>query len=139
LSGWATCVVLGYLLGFVPAVGRFFGIPLDVRHVTLSTGTLALAAASFGKDWLYRGWFIYTIFGIAITFILNLGVSFSIAASVGMRAYGVSRRERLRVMRYTLGSFLRSPGRFVLPPRAAMTLEATEMGIPRETKQEVRK
>ena len=50
LSGWTTSIVLGYLLGFVPALGQFFGIPLDVRHVTLSTGTLALAAASFGRE-----------------------------------------------------------------------------------------
>jgi site-specific recombinase len=61
LSGWTTSVVLGYLLGFVPAMGVFFGIPLDVRHVTLNTGTLVLAAASFGRGWLYRGWFIYTV------------------------------------------------------------------------------
>jgi len=116
LSGWTTSIVLGYLLGFVPAFGRFFGIPLDVRHVTLSTGTLALAAASFGRDWLYRGWFTYTVLGIAVTFVLNLGVSFSIAAAVAMKAYGVSSTNQLRVMRYTLMSFLRSPKRFLFPP-----------------------
>jgi site-specific recombinase len=115
LSGWATCIVLGYLLGFVPALGRFFGIPLDVRHVTLNTGILALAAASFGRDWLYRGWFIYTVFGIALTFVLNLGVSFSIAASVALKAYGVSRQDQLRLMGYTLMSFLKSPRRFLIP------------------------
>jgi site-specific recombinase len=46
---------------------------LNVRHVTLNTGTLALAAASFGRDWLYRGWFIFTVFGIVVAFVLNLG------------------------------------------------------------------
>jgi len=117
ISAWVTCIVLGYLLGFTPAVGEFFGIPLDVRHVTLNTGTLALAAASFGRDWLYRGWFVHTLYGIAVTFILNLGVSFSIAALVGMRAYGVSRSERFELMLYTLKSFFRSPRNFLLPPR----------------------
>jgi len=115
LSGWTTSIVLGYLLGFVPAVGLFCGVPLDVRHVTLNTGTLALAAASFGRDWMYRGWFIFTVFGIAVTFVLNLGVSFSIAASVALSAYGVSRHDRFRLMRYTLVSFLRSPRRFLVP------------------------
>ena len=137
LSGWATCIVLGYLLGFTPAVGRFLGIPLDVRHVTLSTGTLALAAASFGRDWLYRGWFTYTVLGIAVTFVLNLGVSFSIAASVAMQAYGVSRREQLRVMRYTLGSFFRSPRRFLLPPKPAISMETSEEGVGTEKKEEL--
>ena len=119
LSSWTTSIVLGYLLGFVPAVGSFFGIPLDVRHVTLSTGTLALAAASFGRDWLYRGWFLLTVVGVATTFVLNLGVSFSIAAAVAMTAYGVSRRDQFRLMRYTAASFLRSPRRFLIPPSKA--------------------
>jgi site-specific recombinase len=117
ISGWVTCIVLGYLLGFVPALGKFFGVPLDVRHVTLSTGTLALAAASFGRDWLYRGWFVHTMYGIAVTFVLNLTVSFSIAASVALRAYGVMRQDQLKLLRYTLKSFVRSPRRFLFPPR----------------------
>jgi site-specific recombinase len=116
LSGWTTSIVLGYLLGFVPEMGSFLGIPLDVRHVTLSTGTLALAASSLGRNWLYRGWFIHTIFGIMATFVLNLGVSFSIAASVAMKAYGVPWRDQLQLIRYTVASFLRSPRRFLMPP-----------------------
>jgi site-specific recombinase len=116
LSGWTTNIVLGYLLGFVPEMGRFFGIPLDVRHVTLATGTLILAASTFGRDWLYRGWFLYTAIGVATTFVLNLGVSFSIAASVALRAYGVPRRDQFRLLRYTLVSFFRSPRRFLIPP-----------------------
>jgi len=115
LSGWTTSIVLGYLLGFVPAIGAFLGLPLDVRHVTLSTGTLALAASSFGRDWLYKGWFIRTVFGIAATFVLNLGVSFSIAAAVALKAYGVSKRDQLQLIRYTATSFLRSPRRFIIP------------------------
>jgi len=116
ISGWTTSIVLGYLLGFVPAFGKVLGIPLDVRHVTLSTGTLVLAAASFGREWLYRGWFTRTLFGIAVTFILNLGVSFSIAAAVGMKAYGVSSTDQRRIMHYTLKSFVKSPRRFMVPP-----------------------
>jgi site-specific recombinase len=116
LSGWTTSIVLGYLLGFVPVLGSFLGIPLDVRHVTLSTGTLALAAASFGRDWLYRGWFVHTLFGIVATFVLNLGVSFAIAASVAMRAYGVPRQDQVSLLRHTFVSFLKSPRSFLWPP-----------------------
>ncbi len=123
LSSWTTCVVLGYLLGFTPAVGRFFGIPLDVRHVTLSFGTLALAAASFGRDWLHRGWFLYTILGIAITFVMNLGVSFSIAAYVAMKAYGVPKKDQLEVLWFTAKKFLKSPGQFLLPPGKESALD----------------
>jgi len=129
LSGWTTCIALGYMLGFVPAIGKFFGIPLDVRHVTLNTGTLALAAGSLGRDWLHEGWFFQTIFGIALTFVLNLGVSFSIAASVALKAYGVSQHERFRLARYTFLTFLRTPGRFVYPSAKDWHQEQIEDGV----------
>ena len=117
ISGWSTSIFLGYLLGFIPLFGRFFGIPLDVRHVTLSTGTLALAAASLGKDWLYRGWFIHTLFGIAVIFVLNLGISFGIASWVALRAHEVSYGDQLQLLEYVVKSFFRSPWRFLYPSR----------------------
>ena len=42
-AGWGTNVALGFMLGMTPAVGGFFGLPLDVRHVTLNSGILSLA------------------------------------------------------------------------------------------------
>jgi site-specific recombinase len=118
ISGWSTSIVLGYLLGFIPLVGHFFGVPLDVRHVTLSTGTLALAAASLGRDWLYRGWFLHTLLGIAVIFVLNLGVSFGIASWVALRAYDVSYADHVQLLKYVVKSFFRSPGRFLYSTRA---------------------
>ena len=114
-ASWSTSIVLGYLLGFTPVVARFFGIPLDVRHVTLSTGTLALAAArfgtaSFGQDWLYAA-----IAGLAITFVMNLGVSFAIASFVALRAYNVPRAEQFQILGFLLRELLRSPLSFILP------------------------
>jgi site-specific recombinase len=117
ISGWSASIVLGYSLGFVPALGHFFGVPLEVRHVTLSTGTLALAATSLGEHWLYRNWFFDTLLGIAIIFVLNLGVSFGIASWVALRAYDVPSRDQLRLLKYVIKSFFRSPWRFLYPTR----------------------
>ena len=115
LAGWSTSIALGYLLGFVPVIARFFGIPFDVRHVTLSTGTLALAAARFGTSSFGKGWFYYAMAGIGVTFVLNLGVSFSIASFVALRAYDVQAREQLLLLRFLLREIVRSPLRFILP------------------------
>ena len=41
VAAWSNSIVLGYLLGLSPVIARFFGIPLDVRHVTLNTGMVA--------------------------------------------------------------------------------------------------
>jgi site-specific recombinase len=115
LAGWSTSIALGYLLGFVPVIARFFGIPFDVRHVTLSTGTLALAAARFGTSSFGHDWFYYAIAGIGVTFVLNLGVSFSIASFVALRAYDVPAREQFMLLRYLLRQIVRSPVRFLFP------------------------
>ena len=114
-GGWSTSIVLGYLLGFTPVIGRFFGIPLDVRHVTLSTGTFAFSVAHFGVRSIQRGWFYEAVAGIAVIFVLNLFVSFSIAAYVGLRAYDVSGREQWEILRYLVWDGLKSPLRFLWP------------------------
>lgn len=115
LSGWSTSIALGFLLGFFPVIGSFFGVPLDVRHVTLSTGTLALAAARYGTSSFGHDWFYYAVAGIAITFVLNLSVSFLIAAYVALRAYDVPAREQLEILRFVLREIARSPLKFVFP------------------------
>jgi site-specific recombinase len=115
LAGWSTSIALGYLLGFVPVIARFFGIPFDVRHVTLSTGTLALAAARFGTSSFGKDWFYYAIAGIGVTFVLNLGVSFSIASFVALRAYDVPAGEQFMLLRFLLRQIVRSPLKFLFP------------------------
>jgi site-specific recombinase len=130
LGGWSTSVVLGYLLGFAPEFGKFFGLPIDVRHVTLSTGTLALSVAHFGARSIERTWFYEAIAGIAVIFVLNLFVSFSIAAYVGLRAYDVSGREQWQIVRFLILDGLKSPWRFLWPnymlKRKAQTVEESE-------------
>jgi site-specific recombinase len=115
LGGWSTSIVLGYLLGFTPVLGSFFGLPLDVRHVTLSTGTLALAAAHFGTLSLRDGWLHIAMLGIGVIFVLNLSVSFLIAAMVALRAYNVRWNEQLQILDYLVKAAWRSPLRFIYP------------------------
>jgi site-specific recombinase len=126
LGGWSTSIVLGYLLGFTPVLGLFFGLPLDVRHVTLSTGTLALAAARFGTATLGRAWFYSAVEGIAVIFVLNLTVSFTIAAYVALRAYDVGPGEQFRILRLVLAGVVKSPLRFFFPVDKASVLAGQE-------------
>jgi len=115
IGGWATSVVLGYLLGFAPVFGEFFGLPIDIRHVTLSSGTLALAAARFGTATLGNRWFFHAVVGIGVIFVLNLFTSFTIAAFVALRAYDVGPREQWSLLRFLVTHAIRSPLRFIVP------------------------
>jgi site-specific recombinase len=115
-SGWGTNISLGFMLGYVHGAGRFLGIPMDVRHVTLNTGTFALAVAGGGQA-LPLGAFLWALTGIAVMFVCNLGVSFLLSLFTAVRAYSVPRREVVRLLGDMVRAFFRSPGRFVLPPR----------------------
>ncbi len=129
LAGWSNSIALGYLLGFTPVVAGFFGLHIDVRHVTLTTGTLALAAARYGTWWFGHDWLYWAMAGIGVTFVLNLGVSFSIAAYVALRAYDVPRREQRQLLGFIVREAIRSPLKFLLPvgERAAVGGETASL------------
>jgi site-specific recombinase len=98
-------------------VGRFFGIPFDVRHVTLSTGQLALAASSLGERWFDDGAFLRGLAGIGVMFVLNLSVAFALSLMNAARAYEMPSGELGGVLKHVLGRALRRPFDFVRPPR----------------------
>jgi site-specific recombinase len=118
LSGWGVNVSLGFLLGMTPAVGSFLGLPLEVRHVTLTTGMLALALAALPGGGLHDPRLGMPLLGIAVIFVLNLGVSFGLALAVALRARDVQAADKRAFLRALLVRMLRSPLEFVLPPRA---------------------
>ena len=119
LSGWGGNVSLGFLLGMTPSVGRFFGLPLDVRHVTLSTGMLALALSSLGPGCLAAPGALPALLGIGVIFVLNLSVSFGLALVLAMRARDVQAADR-RAFLSALGRRLaHSPWEFLVPPQDA--------------------
>jgi site-specific recombinase len=115
IGPWSTSISLGYLMGFTPVFFEFFGLPLDVRHVTLNTGMFAFAAARFGPSAFRQVWLYSAIVGIAIMFVLNLGVSFAIASFVALRAYDVGHKERASLLRYVLKQMMSSPLQFLFP------------------------
>jgi site-specific recombinase len=116
VAPWGGSIVLGFMLGMTPSIGHFFGLPLDVRHVTLSTGTLALGITSRGTEVLGRGALILSAMGIAVTFVMNLGVSFYLALLMALRAQDVSRSDYYALFRALWRRFRASPREFFFPP-----------------------
>lgn len=119
VSGLGGNASLGFLLGMTPVMGVFFGLPLDVRHVTLSTGSLTLSGIAVGAEGMTTAAYIWASAGILLIGLLNFGVSFVLALTVAFRARDVSRRERLALWGAVGRRFLRSPLEFFIPPRGA--------------------
>jgi site-specific recombinase len=88
---WTGNVALGFMLGTAAVVGNMTGLPIDIRHVTFSSG-------SFGIAWIHQEDMLMwkSFFLIAATVlcmgIINLSVSFSLSLFVAMK----SRRLRFR-------------------------------------------
>jgi len=115
VAPWSNSIALGYLMGFAPEIAHFFGLPMDIRHVTLNTGMFAFSAAKFGLAAFRQLWLYSAIGGIAVMFVLNLGVSFSIASIVALRAYDVRWQEQTLILKAAFKEILRSPLQFLLP------------------------
>ena len=105
------------MLGLVPAVASFFALPLEVRHVTLSTGQLAAALGALGWDLLRESAFWWCVAGIAVTGVLNLTVSFVLAFKVALRSRGIRLAERSRIYRAIRARLWRRSMSFLFPPK----------------------
>jgi site-specific recombinase len=117
IAGFGGNTSIGFMLGMTPSMGKFFGLPLEVRHVTLSTGALTLSLVALGPEALSTSAFWAAAAGIAIIGTLNFGVSFVLALAVALRARQVDRSARLRLLVSVVATYMRSPMQFFLPPR----------------------
>lgn len=117
VSGLAANVSLGFMLGLVPAFASFFGLGLDVRHVTLSTGQITAAAVSEGWTVLGDSRFWWCVAAIPLTAMLNVGVSFWCAFRLALRAHSVGDVDRQRIRQAVRARWVSQPLSFFLPAR----------------------
>jgi site-specific recombinase len=115
ISGFASNIALGFMLGLIPPMTGFFGIELQVRHVTLSSGQLSAAAAAIGWEVLRQPAFWWCVAAIPLIGALNLGVSFYFAFRLALQAHNVSGVDRARIRAAIWARWRSKPASFFLP------------------------
>ena len=115
ITGIAGNISLGFFLGLVPVLLMFTGIPLEVRHVTLSTGALAASIPTLGVDALKTPEFARAVLGILVIGFLNLSVSFLLALTVALRAKKISSHRKALIYGSVLRRFYQKPFSFFIP------------------------
>ncbi|MBY0412775.1 MAG: site-specific recombinase, partial [Bdellovibrionales bacterium] len=115
ITGIAGNITLGFFLGFLPELLKFVGIPLEVRHVTLSTGALAASIPTLGIEALRSPEFLRAALGIILIGFLNLSVSFFLALTVAFRAKKISSHRKALIYRSVLNRFYQRPVSFFIP------------------------
>jgi len=118
VAGVVANVSLGLMLGLLPTILEFVGLPIEVRHVTLSTGSIAAAIGVLGSETLRTAAFWWAVGGVASMAVLNLAVSFALAFSMALRSQGLRTGMRRLLRRDVVRAVLANPLRMILPPKA---------------------
>lgn len=87
---------LGFCLGMTGNFGEFLGLPLDIRHITISAGNYAIA---LGSDVNPEASLIITVFiGILLIGVINIVSSFMISFIIACQSRGLSWKQSLKVL-----------------------------------------
>ena len=127
ISGLLGNISLGVLLGMTPEVMHFIGIPLDVRHVTLSSGTMGAAIPVLGWEFVKTPVFWRAVVGVLGIGFFNVTVSFGMAFWVAVKARAVNPPQRRAIRRAVMRRLLKEPLSFLLPVGSSVA-RASESG-----------
>lgn len=116
ISGLTANVSLGFMLGLVPILAAFFGLPIEVRHVTLSMGQLAAALGALGPDLLRQPDFWWCLASVPLVGVLNLTVSFTLAFRLALASRGLRVTDRGRLYAALRRRWRQAPMSFLVPP-----------------------
>jgi site-specific recombinase len=128
-KNWAGIVSnfwFGVFLGATAPVGLFFGLDLDIRHITFAAGNFALGL--YGKDFSvdsYTFWISFvTVFIIGF---FNFLVSFSLSMFLAFRSRKMNFGEVKEIYKEIFKYFFTHPLKFFLPIRSKLDKKSSDL------------
>ncbi|MFN7419817.1 MAG: site-specific recombinase [Flavobacterium sp.] len=110
-NGW-----FGIFLGSTASLGIFFGLALDIRHITFAAGNFALAL--YGADFhVAVPMVLWAVIGIGVIGFVNFIVSFSLSLGLALRSRNIPLGELRLLVWATWNYFKRRPIAFFVPVR----------------------
>lgn len=116
-------ISLGFFLGMAGFLGKTFGLPFDIRHITISAANTAIGF--FGLDHMVsRKELLYTTAGVGAIGFLNFAVSFGLAFIVAVKSRGIHLSAYPEFLGIVWRYFKRYPSDFIKAPanRSAVQL-----------------
>ena len=128
-KNWAGIVSnfwFGVFLGATAPIGLFFGLDLDIRHITFAAGNFALGL--YGNDFSvdsYTFWLaLLTVFIIGF---FNFLVSFSLSMFLAFRSRKLNFGEVSEIYKEIFRYFLKNPLKFFIPLRSSFDFKTKDM------------
>ncbi|WP_186147764.1 site-specific recombinase [Burkholderia gladioli] len=118
VAGVVGNVGLGMMLGLVPAIVSAFAFGFEVRHVTLSAGSIGVALGVLGKPALASGELWWATAGVLSMAVLNVAVSFALAFTMAVRSRAL-RPTKVRALIGAIWRAVRADPMSLIWPRAA--------------------
>lgn len=115
LGGIVGNIFFGFCMGSTATIGHFFGLGLDVRHITFAAANFGISLVSFDFSLSFYHIF-WTIMGIIGIGFFNFMVSFNLAFYVALKARGVVVKDTFKILKISISHLLKNPRSFVLPP-----------------------
>ena len=106
----------GVFMGSAWAIGHFFGLPIDIRHITFASGNLAYGL--YGMNFIISlENILWCILGIGIIGLGNFIVSFGLSLWIALRSREVPASELKYLGRCVWRAFKARPRAFFFPVR----------------------
>ncbi len=128
-KNWAGIVSnfwFGGFLGATAPIGLFFGLDLDIRHITFAAGNFALGL--YGKDFTvdsYTFWIsLLTVFIIGF---FNFLVSFGLSMLLAFRSRKLNIGEVSEIYREIFRYFFKNPLKFFIPLRSSFDYKTSRI------------
>jgi site-specific recombinase len=110
-------ISLGFFLGMAGFLGSIFGIPFDIRHITIAAGNSSIGLYGVGYENIAPAYLATVFAGVLAIGFFNFLVSFSLSFFVAMRSRGLSVREFPQFFGILWRYFSNYPLDFVRPRR----------------------
>ncbi|QGK73802.1 site-specific recombinase [Flavobacterium sp. SLB02] len=106
----------GVFMGSTVFIGIFFGLNIDIRHITFASGNFAMAL--YGADfYVSQQMFFWSVIGIGLIGLVNFMVSFSLSLGLAFRSRNIPLSELRKVARAIFRYFRSKPLHFFFPPK----------------------
>jgi site-specific recombinase len=123
----------GVFMGSTASIGLFFGLDLDIRHITFASGNMALGL--YGGDWMASvDIIIWSIIGIGVIGLVNFLVSFSLSLGLAFRSRNIPLLEVRFIISSIWKHFTYKPISFFFPSESKIKSEATESYLTSDSK-----
>ena len=118
----AGSVALGFFLGVAGPLGKFLGIPFDIRHITISAANTSIGMYGLDNN-VSLSFFLTIISGVLLIGFFNFLISFVFAFIVAVKSRGIKLKEFPEFFGILWRYMKKHPKDFIWPSKNIRTAE----------------